>query len=158
METKKLTDPTPGPSKKSTFVATGAAVSRTNNIKHGKTMQDKPTANNMHLTPTKEAFNANQSVNTTAVDDGRLSNMSFDLSLGPDKNEYMLKQAIMNPNFSDEKKDNKLSDVIKDKELIQPLSTNLRLKKEQMAAYIDVIHSTMKQVANTYPKVKEEIM
>ena len=84
--------------------------------------------------------------------------MSFDLSLGPDKNEYMLKMAIMNPNLSDEKKDNKLSDIIKEKEALMPLSTNLKLKKQQMAAYIDVIHSTMKQVANTFPKVKEEIM
>ena len=64
----------------------------------------------------------------------------------------------MNPQFSDEKKDNKLSDVIKDKEMLQPLQNNLKLKKSQMAAYIDVIHSMMKQVANNYPKVKEELI
>ena len=50
-------------------------------------MQNKPITDNMHLTPNKEMININESAATTQVDDGRLSNMSFDLSAGPDKNE-----------------------------------------------------------------------
>ena len=91
MEAKTNTETTLGPGKASTFIATGAAQISRNNFKHGKTMQNKPITDNMHLTPSKEMINLNESAATTQVDDGRLSNMSFDLSAGPDRNEKILK-------------------------------------------------------------------
>ena len=51
-----------------------------------------------------------------------------------------------------------MSDVIKPKENLQPLSTNLRLKKPPAPFYVDILHSMMKQVADVYPGVKEQIL
>ena len=51
-----------------------------------------------------------------------------------------------------------MSDVIKPKENLLPLSKNLRLKKPAGPAYVEIVHSMMKHVADVYPGVKELIL
>ena len=67
-------------------------------------------------------------------------------------------KALEVPELPGEKKDNKLSDVIKPKDNLQPLHNNLRLKKSPGPTYVEILHSIMKQVADVYPDVEKQIL
>ena len=84
MESKFRTDRNASPKpalKQSTFAAAGAELSRTNNVRQGRTVQYKPTAEQASAPLSIEkAQPAPSATNTTQIDDGGLSSITYDLS------------------------------------------------------------------------------
>ena len=62
------------------------------------------------------------------------------------------------PEVLETKKDNKLSDVMKPTQGYHTLHNNLRQKKDKEMAYVDILHSMMRQVKVDYPGIKDEIL